>query len=58
MTNKNKVECLYFSQEDFLQAGCLDMRMAMSTAETAMLAFEANKIIFPDKIVQIFNDDT
>ncbi len=58
MTNKNKLECFYFSQEDFLQAGCLDMRMAMSTAETAMLAFEANKIIFPDKIVQIFNDDT
>ena len=58
MTNKNKIECRYFSQEDLLQAGCLDMRMAMSTAETAMLAFRDNKILYPDKIVQIFNDDT
>lgn len=58
MTDKNRIECLYLSQEDLLQAGCLDMRMAMSTAETAMLAFRANKILFPDKIVQIFNNDT
>ncbi len=34
------------------------MRMAMSAAEAAMLAFREDKILFPDKIVQIFNDDT
>lgn len=58
MTDKNRIECLYLSQEDLLQAGCLDMRMAMSAAETAMLAFREEKILFPDKIVQIFNNDT
>jgi N-[(2S)-2-amino-2-carboxyethyl]-L-glutamate dehydrogenase len=58
MTDKNRIECLYLSQEDLLQSGCLDMRMAMSAAESAMLAFRTNKILFPDKIVQIFNDDT
>ena len=59
MTNNNNlIECLYLSQEDLLQAGCLDMRMAMSAAETAMLDFRGGKIMFPDKIVQIFNNDT
>lgn len=58
MTSKNRIESLFLSQEDLLQAGCLDMRMAMSTAETAMLAFREEKILFPDKIVQIFNPDT
>ena len=32
--------------------------MAMSTAESAMLAFQKNQILFPDKIVQIFNNET
>ena len=34
------------------------MRMAMDAAESAMLAFREEKILFPDKIVQIFNDET
>lgn len=58
MTDKNRIECLYLSQEDLLQAGCLDIRMAMSAAETALLAFRTKKILFPDKVVQIFNNDT
>jgi ornithine cyclodeaminase/alanine dehydrogenase-like protein (mu-crystallin family) len=58
MRDKNRIECLYLSQEDLLQAGCLDIRLAMVAAENAMLAFKANKILFPDKIVQIFNNDT
>ncbi len=58
MTDKNRIECRYFSQEDLLQAGCLDMRMAMNAAETAMFAFRDKKILFPDKIVQIFDHGT
>jgi ornithine cyclodeaminase/alanine dehydrogenase-like protein (mu-crystallin family) len=58
MTDRNRIDCLYLSQEDLLQAGCLDMRMAMSAAEAAMLAFRTGQILFPDKIVQIFNQDT
>ncbi len=58
MTDKNRIECLYLSQEDLLRAGCLDLRMAMSAAEDAMLAYRTGKVLFPDKIVQIFNEDT
>ena len=58
MTNKNRIECLFLSQEDLLQAGCLDMRLAMSAAENALLAFRKNEILLPEKVVQIFNDDT
>ncbi len=58
MTDKNRIECLYLSQEDLLRAGCLDMRLAMSAAENAMLAFRRDEILFPEKIVQIFDHDT
>ncbi len=58
MTDRNRIECLFLSQEDLLQAGCLDLRLAMGAAENAMLAFRNNEILFPEKVVQIFNDDT
>jgi len=34
------------------------MRLAMLAAEEAMQLYEAGKVLFPEKIVQIFNDDT
>ena len=55
MTNKHQVSFTYLSQEDLLDAGCFDIRMAMETAEQAMLAFEGGHVLFPEKIVQIFN---
>ena len=58
MDDRNRIECLYLSQEDLLRSGCLDMRMAMDAAEAAMLAFRSNQIDFPEKIVQIFDQDT
>ncbi len=58
MTDQNRIECLYLSQEDLLEAGCLDIRMAMTAAEEAMLAFRAGEILFPEKIVQIFDEGT
>ena len=54
----HEIHCQYFAQEDLLGAGCLDIRMAMEAAEKAILAYRAGDVIFPDKIVQIFNDDT
>ena len=45
----------YLSQEDLLEAGCFDLRMAIETAEQTMLAFEQHRILFPEKIVQIFD---
>ncbi|QDT50727.1 alanine dehydrogenase [Symmachiella dynata] len=54
----HEIHCQYYSQEDLLGAGCLDIRMAMQAAEEAIIAFDQGDVIFPDKIVQIFNDDT
>jgi ornithine cyclodeaminase/alanine dehydrogenase-like protein (mu-crystallin family) len=58
MSEQHRIDCLYLSQEDLLEAGCLDLNLAMTAAEDAMLAFRNDRIMFPDKIVQIFNDDT
>ena len=52
------IHCQYFSQEDLLGAGCLDIRMAMDAAERALRAFHEGDVLFPEKIVQIFNDET
>ena len=56
--NDNRIECLFLSQEDLLKAGCLDMRLAIGAAEEAMLAFRKDEILFPDKVVQIFDEGT
>lgn len=54
----HEIHCRYFSQEDLLAGGCLDVNMAMDAAESAIRAFDAGQVLFPEKIVQIFNDDT
>ncbi len=56
--SQHEIKCRFFSQEDLLGAGCLDIRMAMEAAEQAMKAYENGDVIFPEKIVQIFNDET
>jgi len=56
--NDHAIRCRYLSQEDLLKAGCLDPAMAVSAAEDALRAFAAGEVLFPEKIVQIFNDET
>lgn len=56
--NAHEIHCQYYSQEDLLASGCLDLNMAMDAAEEAMKLFESGDVLFPEKIVQIFNDDT
>jgi len=53
--NPHHVSFTYLSQEDLIQAGCFDIRMAIEVAEKNLLAFENHRILFPEKIVQIFN---
>ena len=55
---KHKLEFLYLSQEDSINAGCFDLRMAMEALEDGLLKFRDGHILFPDKIVQIFNEET
>jgi len=52
------IRCRYFSQEDLLAAGCLDIGLAMDAAEESMKLFASGDVLFPEKIVQIFNDET
>ena len=56
--SSHEIHSTYLSQEDLLEAGCLDLKLAMDAAESAMKAFAAGDILFPEKIVQIFNDET
>jgi ornithine cyclodeaminase/alanine dehydrogenase-like protein (mu-crystallin family) len=56
--SSHKITSRYFSQEDLLGAGCLDIAMAMEAAEQSIKAFENGDVLFPEKIVQIFNDET
>jgi ornithine cyclodeaminase/alanine dehydrogenase-like protein (mu-crystallin family) len=48
----------WLSQEDLLEAGCLDFRLAIGAAESALLAHRNGDVLFPDKIVQIFDQET
>ncbi len=54
----HRITCRYLSQEDLLQAGCLDLSMAVEAAERSLVAYARGEVLFPDKIVQIFNDET
>jgi ornithine cyclodeaminase/alanine dehydrogenase-like protein (mu-crystallin family) len=58
VAGKHRIECRFLSQEDLIASGALDVRRAMATAEEAMLAYRSDRILFPEKIVQIFDQDT
>lgn len=55
---QHAIRITYLSQEDLLESGCLDFRLAMNAAESALLAHRHGDVLFPQKIVQIFNDET
>ncbi len=55
---ETKIEFKYLSQTDLLKAGCLDMKMVMDAAGKGLMAFDEGKVLFPEKIVQIFNQET
>ena len=58
VNDKHRIDFTYLSQEDLLQAGCLDFRLTIEAAEAAMIAYRNGEVIYPDKIVQIFNEET
>ena len=51
----HRVNFTYLSQEDLLDSGCFDLQMVIEVAEKTMLAYEDHRILFPEKIVQIFD---
>lgn len=52
----NKMTIKYLSQEDQLKAGCLDMPLVIDVVEQALLAHRDGRVLFPDKTVQIFDE--
>jgi len=58
MSNSHAINFQYLSQEDLLRSGCLDFQMAIDAVESSLLAHRNGNIMFPDKIVQIFNEET
>ena len=57
-TPSKAIQFKYFSQEDLLQAGCLDFKAAIDSVEKVLLAYKKGDVLFPEKIVQIFNQET
>jgi len=56
--SNHEVDFNYFSQEHLLNAGCFDMRLIVEVVEQTLLDFEKGSIMFPEKIVQIFDQRT
>ncbi|MDH3719764.1 MAG: ornithine cyclodeaminase family protein [Planctomycetota bacterium] len=56
--DRHRIQFMYFSQEDLLQAGCLDFHLAIDTTAKSLLAHRQGDVMFPEKIVQIFDEQT
>ena len=54
MEQKQAIRYLALSQEELIDAGAFDLQMSIAALEKGLLDFEKGKILFPDKIVQIF----
>ena len=55
---KTEIRYLSLSQEDLIKAGAFDLPMAINALTEGLFKFKDNRILFPDKIVQIFNEET
>lgn len=53
-----EIKYLSLSQEDMIAAGAFDLIMARKALEEGLFKFREKRILFPDKIVQIFNEET
>ena len=54
----HEIQYLSLSQEDLIEAGAFDLPMSMEALQTSMFKFREGRILFPEKIVQIFNEET
>lgn len=55
---KHEISYLSLSQEDLIEAGAFDLPMAIAALKDSLFKFKENRILFPDKIVQIFDQPT
>ena len=52
------IKYLTLSQEDLINAGAFDMKLALEALKKGLFKYKENRILFPDKIVQIFKEET
>lgn len=55
---KSTISYLTLSQEDLINAGAFDLQMAIKALKEGLFKYQDGGILFPDKIVQIFNEET
>ena len=53
-----EIKYLTLSQEDLIHAGAFDLQMAIQALKDGLFKFKSDRILFPDKIVQIFKEET
>jgi len=56
--NRTEIKYLMLSQEDLIEAGAFDLRLSIDTLKKSLFLFKDKRIMFPEKIVQIFNEET
>lgn len=53
-----RVEIEIITQKDLLDVGCFDVKRAIEICENAFLEYAKGKVIFPDKVSVVFDQDT
>ena len=53
-----EIKYLTLSQEDLIEAGAFDFHLAIEALKKSLFLFKNKRILFPDKIVQIFKEET
>ena len=56
--SNTEIKYLTLSQEDLIEAGAFDFRLAIDALKKSLFLFKDEHILFPDKIVQIFKEET
>lgn len=56
--SNHSIQYRSLSQEDFVECGAFDLKMAINALKTGLVKFDEGRILFPDKIVQIFDEKT
>lgn len=54
----HEIQYLSLSQEELIDAGAFDLTMAIEAVKKSLFRYRDGSILFPDKIVQIFNQQT
>ena len=56
--SNTEIKYLTLSQEDLIEAGAFDLHLAIEALKKSLFLFKDERILFPDKIVQIFKEET